>query len=174
MKALLTIVGVLVFVLLLLTLLPQSPPAVHAQLDSARMRALIDALYSRGYDGGMLFLRVRGDTRFVQLRKEIRAPGSVVLRCDFPLVSWSEPYYSDVKRYLDSAAVSYSDVLGGSDVPMLEAPERTLVIALGEDPTVTEKFVDHVFRNVFLVDPASRVFGTLESVSPRDTKIGFQ
>lgn len=174
MKALLTIVGILIVVLLLLALLPKSPPAVHAQLDSARMRALIDALYYRGYDGGMLFLRVRGDRRCVQLRKEIRAPGSVVLRCDFPLVSWSEPYYSDVKRYLDSAAVSYSDVPGSGDVPMIETPERTLVIALGADPNVTEKFVDHVFRNVFGVDPASRVFGTLESVSPRDTKIGFQ
>lgn len=174
MKILLAIIGVAVVLVLGRLLLGPPKPATHSELDSKKMRAMIEMLYYRGYDGGILFVEVRGDDRFLQLRKQIRAKGDVSLRCDFPTVAWSEPYYEKVKEYLDGAGISYRDSFGPTDLSVHgPPPQRTLVITFGNNVDTAAQFVNHVFRAVFNVDPFTRAVATVENVDPRDTRIGF-
>jgi hypothetical protein len=174
MKVLL-LLGVVAILLAFVGRLAGPPkPAVHAELDQARMRGMIEMLYYRGYDGGILFIEVKGDDRFLQIRKQILAKGSISLRCDFPLVRWSEQYYNKIRAYLDAVGIEYADSAGVTDLAVHgPVPPRTLVISLGSDINVAAQFVDHVFREIFAVDPATRAAATVENVDPRDTRIGF-
>lgn len=174
MKLLLAVV-IVAGLLVLIRLLAGPPrPAVHSGLDPTRMRGMIEMLYYRGYDGGMLFIEVRGDDRFLQLRKHIQAKGDVSLRCDFPLVAWSERYYESVREYLDGARIAYRDSVGPTDLAVHgQPPQRTLVISLGSDVGTAAQFVEHVFRDIFGVDPVTHAVATVENVDPRDTRIGF-
>lgn len=174
MKIFLAVVSVAILLALVRFMSGPPRPAIHSDLDSKRMRGMIEMLYHRGYDGGILFIEVRGDDRFLQIRKQIRAKGDVSLRCDFPMVAWSEQYYGRVREYLDSAGVAYRDSVGPTDLEVLgQTPQRTLVISLGSDVDVAVQFVDHVFRVIFNVDPVAQAVATVENVDPRDTRIGF-
>ncbi len=174
MKLLLYVSGVALLLVVVLRLSGPSKPAVHKNLDAARMRAMIEMLYFRGYDGAILFIEVSGDDRFVQLRKLVRAQGDVTLRCDFPLVQWSEPYYEQVKGYLDSAGIAYRDSAGPTDLTVYgTTPPRTLIITFGNEVDTAAQFVDHVFKRIFSVDPATRAVATVENVDARDVRIGF-
>lgn len=152
-----------------------SRPAVHTGLDSTRLRAMLEALYWRGYDGGMLFLEVREADAFIQIRKQIRDIGDVVLRSDFPQADWSAAYYPKVRAYLDSAGVQFTDTVGPTDLAVQgAAPTRTLVVLFGRDLQAAQHYVEFVTREVFGIDPVTQLVATLENVAARDTKIGFE
>lgn len=170
----LLVVGVLLVAVVFSGVVFPSRPAVHAGLDSTRLRSMIEALYWRGYDGGMLFLEVRDADAFIQIRKQIREVGDVVLRSDFPQADWSSEFYPKIKAYLDSAGIQYDDTIGPTDLAVQGAvPTRTLVVFLGSDLQVAQRYVEFVTREVFGIDPATQLVATLENVAARDIKIGF-
>ena len=142
-------------------------PAVHRRLDAERMRQAVETLMSRGYAGGILFLDVEGDDRFLQLRQEMTREGPATLRCDFPLTEWSRGYYPQVLSYVQAHSLKYREIEGASEVRVAgNAPDRTLVIEFGSDTTAALTFVDSVLRRVFEVDPVTHVSATFSDVSP--------
>ena len=152
-----------------------SKPAIHAGLDGARMRLMLEMLYYRGFDGAVLFLEVPGSKAFLQIRKEIRSPGRVILKSEFPLVPWTRDYYPRVAAYLDSVGIPHVDSLRASSTEYEgPAPERALMIELGNDLQTAERYIDHVSRHILAIDPARQLEATFQNVSPRDVKIGFK
>ena len=174
MRASVVIIAVILMTLAYLLIGPrQTGPALRRELSPAVIRMLAETLYHQGFERGMLFVYVEGDPRFVQFVKLLVPNGKARLRSDFPLVSWSKPYYEQVRTLLDARGLEYREVTDSTNIPMQGGiPARSLVIDFGSDVDAAAGYVRAVFSEIYGVDPQTRGVAWLENFSNLPRRIG--
>jgi hypothetical protein len=121
------------------------------KLDINELHRPIFALLRRGFDGGLLFIRVPLSNQFLQLRKYINSPGIYGIEFCFPIAKWSSEHVQGVESYLSEIGIRYRHT-GTSQ----ESPLDFVIADFGHDTEGAERCVRHILQKVFLSE--SRFF----------------
>ncbi|MEP7327176.1 MAG: hypothetical protein ABI836_14590 [Gemmatimonadota bacterium] len=139
-------------------------PREHLEeISLGDLARLITMLLERGYDLGFLVFELPGDQRFVEFSKYMKEGAKDGIQMDFPLTTWSEPYYDQVKSLLESRRVPYTV----EDTP--DGPVREFIqVDFGQDVAGAAAMARDIFDRVFRVDPAVRLTADMEYIAPKD------
>lgn len=170
----LTLVIILVAVLLLLvaivTFVARQRRSSLLSLNVALtdLAQCLETLLQRGYDLGFVVFQVQGDERFVEFSKYIRDEEHIGLTLDFPMSSWSGPYYEPVKALLDRAGLPYQvEVTPDGPVP------EFIQVDFGQDLERGAQVTRDIFQQVFQLPPSIRITAEFEHMSPLRGRVGL-
>ncbi|HSL82466.1 MAG TPA: hypothetical protein VLF66_06785 [Thermoanaerobaculia bacterium] len=104
-------------------------PHRHKNVPLSELQKYLRVLLHRGCQGGFMQIHLPGKkTEGLQFSKYILREGAVGLQLDFPLASWSKPYYPKLKHVLGQSGVPFS--IQTTETP---AVPEFLVVDAGDD-----------------------------------------
>ena len=150
---------VVLFILLVLNRLGLRP-AKYRDLDTPRLRSLLDLLYVRGVDGGFLHVAVIKSVQFVRVYKCIQQPDVVSLELHIPRSAYQHLEVPTAMDTLNSlgAQLSTGQMRGIAS----GEPRDSLVIDCGPGISRVLVVLESVLRDVLQLDPERQCVAHIE------------
>ncbi len=130
-------------------------PARHRNLTPSRMHALLNALLVRGIAGSRLIIDVVDTDWFLQFRLD-GPPGARKIVSHFPIVDWSETFFSSLIETLKSEHFAYRQIT--------DAGIDSVYLEFGTDTAEATRYALAVLSHVFHVDAERDVVARLFDV----------
>ena len=137
-------------------------PAKYRDLDTPRLRSLLELLFVRGQDGGYLHVGLIGSPRFLRVYKYICRPEEVELRAHIPQETYADRGLEPTKEALDAAGFSPS--LRNSATGIGSADD--LVVNCGPGISRAVVVLEFLLRDLLQLDPERQCIAHIANAHP--------
>ena len=136
-------------------------PAKYRDLDTPRLRSLLEVLYVRGLDGGFLHVAVIGSQQFIRVYKHIGGPDQVALLAHVPEVTYSALGLDHVTQAIQAYGLP---TFLGARAGIGSAGD--LIVDCGTKVSRAVVATEFLLRSVLCLDPERECVAHIERAHP--------